>query len=61
MKFDLIVVNILKLNRKQLEVTCSCKQSGYILVDFLLVNYTYGILGKPSMHRGAHIGFVTFH
>jgi len=24
-------------------------------------NYTLGILGKLSMPRGAHIGFVTFH
>jgi hypothetical protein len=32
--YGLVVANIPKSNRKQLQVTCSCKQSGYILADF---------------------------
>jgi hypothetical protein len=29
--------------------------------NYKVSNYTLGILGKLSMHRAAHIGFVTFH
>ncbi len=34
LKFGLVVTNIPKSNRKQVEVACSHKWSGYILVDF---------------------------
>jgi hypothetical protein len=34
MKFGLVVVNIPKSSRKQIQVTCSCKWNAYILVDF---------------------------
>ncbi len=45
MKFDLIVVNTPKLSCKQLQITCSCKWSGYILVDFYwwIAHVTIGI------------------
>jgi hypothetical protein len=34
MKFGLVVANIAKSSRKQLQVACSRKWSGYILADF---------------------------
>jgi hypothetical protein len=34
---------------------------GKIFQNCKVSNYTLGILGRSSMRRGAHIGFVTFH
>jgi len=46
-----------KYENKQFFKVCHIKISQNCKVS----NYTLGILGKPSMHSGAHIGFVTFH
>ncbi len=44
-----------KKNKQTFFKVCRIKISQNCKVS----NYTLGILGKPSMHRGAHIGFVT--
>jgi hypothetical protein len=46
-----------KKRKKKLRKVCHIK----ISQNYKVSNYTLGILGKLSMHRGAHIDFVTFH
>jgi len=46
-----------KKKKKKFFKVCHIK----ISQNYKVSNYTLGILGKLSMHRGARIGFVTFH
>jgi hypothetical protein len=47
----------MKKKKNKLLKACHIK----ISQNYKVSNDTLGILGKLSMHRGAHIDFVTFH
>jgi hypothetical protein len=48
----------MKNNRRKEKLKFFCHIK--ISQNYKVSNYTLGILGKLSMHRGAHIGLVMF-